>query len=194
MKSKAYNDSLTKNNSCFQKFYSMWVLTLYIIAKKSYGNIWVVVVQGIFFSYYNSLFWIFLQPLVSLGILRYKNCYISQVKVARREIERERERGRERERERDRESERERERKSKSFDQVKLTEIIQWPCQFLATGFCVIMSLCVFDFVCDYVCVLVHVYVCHCVFNLLKKSNVLAFQNKYSMVYIECSNLSKYVF
>ena len=26
MKSKAYYDSLTKTNSCFQKFYSMWVL------------------------------------------------------------------------------------------------------------------------------------------------------------------------
>ena len=26
MKSKAYNDSLTKNNTCFHKFYSMWVL------------------------------------------------------------------------------------------------------------------------------------------------------------------------
>ena len=48
MKSKANYDSLTKNNSCFQKFYSMWALLyrsfLYLSPKHFWlwGQFWLV--------------------------------------------------------------------------------------------------------------------------------------------------------
>ena len=36
VKSKAYYDSLSKDNTCFQKFYSMWVLISFVFGSNEF--------------------------------------------------------------------------------------------------------------------------------------------------------------